>query len=353
MEVYERILKAVRGEELDRLPEVLWAIGQSFAPAGEVADNLYYSNPETMLKAQLKFFEKFPKIFTIPGLWPDFGAIPEAASFGCKVEFPKDSPPTISRTRITSLEQVDELTVCDPKEAEYTKRVLDYLSYFKANAPAYLLREMGFLDGHIFLGGPIEISCMIAGYEEFLLGTLTDPDNITKLLDKVLQFLLKYIAAVEEILGPIKRIIMFEHTVGMTGENVFLEYQLPYINKVFDACKDAELRIYHNENNWNHLIPHMNKINCNVIHCGPDFDWNEGNKHIDCCIMGNLNPMTVLADKSEEEIAGEVERILKIANRKTKLWFSTGGGMVPSTSDKKIRAMINAVRKYGKLPCEG
>ena len=69
MNGYQRALNAVNGIVEERVPVVLWAIGQNYAPFAGLKDNEYYTNPEKMLSAQLEFHDNFPDIFTLAGFW--------------------------------------------------------------------------------------------------------------------------------------------------------------------------------------------------------------------------------------------------------------------------------------------
>ncbi|MBD3307200.1 hypothetical protein GF339_12285 [candidate division KSB3 bacterium] len=349
MHPYDRILRAARGEPIDRIPAVLWGFGQTYAPFAGLADRAYYADPATMLRAQLAFHERFPDTFTIPGIWPDHGSVPVASAFGCEVDFPADSPPRIISKAISDLSQVHTLPVADPKRSPYTRRILDYLAYFRDHIPDAVRQKFGFLDGHVHLGGPIDRACLIAGYEQVLLGMKITPQAVHDLLDRVVEFALRYIDAQREVVGSIKRISMSDHITGLTNRELFLEFILPRYNAIFDYA-DADLRFYHNETNWNHLIPDMPEIHCDVIHAGPDLDWARANRHIPQCIMGTLDPIQVLAEGTCEDIRADVRRILTQAERTTKLWFSTGGGMHPRTPPENMQCMIDAVAEFGRQP---
>ncbi len=349
---YERIIKAAAGEALDHIPPVLWAIGQSYAPFAGIPDSVYYSDPEKMLNAQVSFFRRFPDTFTIPGIWPDMGSIPIASAFGCKVEFPEDSPPRTVTHALSSLKDAARMRVPHPARTEFTRTVLERLRYFKENIPDDVAAAFGFLDGHVHLGGPVDRACLVAGHQAVFLGMYEDPDSVHALIDKIVRFSLHYIEEQQEIVGPAKRITMSDHTAGLIGEDHFNEFVLPKLNGIFDAT-GAQLKIYHNENDWNSIMPAVNDVRCNIIHAGPELDWNAANRHLRQCIMGTLDPIGVLAECGCEAIRREVESILRRSRRETRLWFSTGGGMHPLTPVESMECMVEAVREMSSHVPEG
>ena len=339
---FERVQKAANGDDLDCIPAVLWAIGQSYAPFAGIPDRLYYQNPLKMLEAQISFFRRFPHTFTIPGIWPDMGSIPIASAFGCDVEFPENSPPRTRTHAVPSLEAVKKMRVPHPAETEYTKTILERLSFFKENIPGDVAAAFDFLDGHVHLGGPVDRACLIAGHQTVFLGMYEDPDSVHALIDKVVDFSLHYLEEQQRVVGPAKRITMTDHTAGLIGEAHFNAFVLPKLNRIFDST-DAPLKIYHNENNWNSIIHCVKDLHCNVIHAGPELDWIEANRHLSQCIMGVLDPIKVLAESDCAAVKLEVAEILKRSCRTTKLWFSTGGGMHPLTPVENMECMIEAV----------
>src|SRR5512133_3479111 len=130
MNGYQAALKALRFEETERVPVVFWAIGQNYAPFAGVPDDQYYADPEKMLAAQLEFHRCFDDVLCLPGLWPDFGGVPELGAMGAQIAFPCDSPPHGRRTPLQDIAEVEDWDLPDPRRADFTSQILDYLRYF-------------------------------------------------------------------------------------------------------------------------------------------------------------------------------------------------------------------------------
>jgi len=336
-ECYKKVLYSLSLREEQRIP-VLWVVGQNYASFAQVSYESYYKDPELMLSAQIRFFKEFSNIFTLPGIWPDLGLIPEAGALGCKIRFFSYQDPQIWKPALP-LHEVDRLRVPDPSKAEYTSNVLKYLRYFKNNLPSSIQKKFGFLDGQVFCGGPGEVSALVVGYDQFLIGMYDSPKNIHTLLRKVTSFIKSYIEAQLKIVGPVKRIIIWDHSPGMCSVDLYREFIHPYLKEIFLAYNYAKIRVYHNENNYTHLLPLIRELKANIYHIGPEQNLSESSKILQSCVMGNIHPIKVLLRGNPDYIKKICKE--KVANFKGKcLLLSTGGGMAPETPIKNIKALV-------------
>ncbi|AKX95198.1 uroporphyrinogen decarboxylase [Moorella thermoacetica] len=328
------------------VPVVLWAIGQTYAPFAKIPDNEYYADPAKMLEAQVKFYERFPDVLTIPGIWPDLGLMAELGALGAELEFPDDAPPQSRGGAFEDIREVENWEVPDPKKADYTSQTLDYLKYFCKHLPEEPRKKWGFLDGHIFCGGPGEISGLLLGYDKFSYAMYDYPQLVHILLRKVTDFIKSYIDAQIEIVGEPKRVIIWDHIPGMLSRELFDEFIHPYMKEVFTHVEKATLRIYHNENNYPHLLDLMRDIPANVCHIGPKHDLVESKRVLKKCVMGNVHPIQELLLGTNEEIEAKCKTIIETAGRGGGLWLSTGGGMAPETPVEKMQVLIDCTKKY-------
>ncbi|MDI3312036.1 MAG: uroporphyrinogen decarboxylase family protein, partial [Thermoanaerobacterium sp.] len=328
-----------------RVPVCLWTIGQTYAPFAGIPDDQYYANPEQMLKAQIFFHEHFPDTFTVPGIWPDLGLIPELGAMGCEVEFLDYSPPHIRKPALDDLSQAKTFHVPDPRLAPYTSTVLDYLKYFKKHLPKQWVEKFGYLDGHVFCGGPGEITALLLGYDKFSYGMVDTPDLVHILARKVTDFLKSYISAQLEIVGPLKRVIIWDHFPGMVSGPMYREFIHPYLKEIFNYVKEAEIRVYHNENNYPHLLGIIGEINANVVHVGYRHDLIETRGILNKCVMGNLHPIKEMLEASNIEFIAKCEEIIKKIGPGGQFLMSTAGGMAPETTAERIKLLIDVAAR--------
>ena len=341
MNGYQRALQAVQGIQGERVPVVLWAIGQSYAPFAGIKDNEYYQDPEKMLYAQVRFHEYFPDVLTVPGLWPDFGGVAELGALGATVDFPENSPPHITRPALTDIHEAINLLIPNPRNADFTSQVLDYLKYFKKNTPEKLQKEYGYLDGHMFCMGPAELTALTLGYEKYSYALFEQPKLVHLLAQKITAFLKEYLTAQMEIVGPAKRIIVVDHLAGMISPQTYWEFAHPYLTEIFEMVSEAEIRLYHNENNYLQHIDYVKELPANVCHIGPKHNIAKDKAGLGKCVMGNLHPITDLLNGSEKDIIMKSKEIIKTAGKGGGLWLSTGGGMAPETPPAKMKLLID------------
>ncbi len=340
MNGYQAALKALRFEETERVPVVLWAIGQNYAPFAGIPDDEYYADPEKMLAAQLEFHDYFDDVLGLPGLWPDFGGVPELGAMGAQIEFPTNSPPHVRRTPLQDVAEVEGWVLPDPRKADFTSQILDYLGYFRQHTPTRLQREYGYLDGHLVAMGPGELTALVLGYDRYSYALYDTPELVHQLCRKVTDFVKEYLTAQMEVVGPAKRVILIDHLAGMVGAPVYREFIHPYLNEVFGMVKDAEIRLYHNENNYPHLVPYVRDLGANVCHVGPKHVLKEDKGSLGKCLMGNVHPIWELLQGSDDDVIRKCKEIIATAGKGGGLWLSTAGGMAPETPRERMALLV-------------
>ncbi len=341
---YQRMLRAMTMQPGDEVPACLWAIGQTYAPFAGIPDHQYYDDPAKMLAAQVAFYEQFPDVFTVPGIWPDMGLVPEAGALGCEVEFLKTSPPHIRRPALQDIDEAPAFTPPDPRQAPYTSQVLQNLRYFAAHLGREPRDKFGFLDGHLFLGGPGEVTALLLGYDKYAYALADKPELVHALTRKVTDFLKRYVDAQVEIVGHPRRVIIWDHLPGMLSLRTYAEFVHPYLKELFAYVAEAEIRIYHNENNYPHLLGVMKEIPATVFHIGPRHDIAATKRALGKCVMGNVHPINELLDGSEEDIVARCRQIIETAGTGGGLWLSTAGGMAPETPVERMRILVETAK---------
>lgn len=151
----ERVRRARRYQEPDRVP-VLPAIGYRYLiPRTGVTFREYYGDPEAMLRAQIlgqKWLMEHIRTdaFSITGAWTgawtDFENAFEGGSLGCTVEFPDDDIPWVTRGWVRTDADLRTLEAMDFVHSGLNGRQIAYRRAMMAAADRYPVR---------FLGGPV------------------------------------------------------------------------------------------------------------------------------------------------------------------------------------------------------
>jgi len=354
MEVLERILSVVRGEEPDKVPVVLLCYGLVLKSIYGVKEIEYYQNVKLQLDSKIEFIKMFPEILNMQmGTYPEYGEFvgPIPTAFGGKLGWHEDDPPYVAEPPIKTPEDVDRLAaqgVPDPRIVGVTQEILRRLDYFIEHFPKDLREKYGYIDGNLYPGLCVEGAALSMGYDKFLIWLRLHPDVIHKWLRLATDFYLKYCDALEEKVGKCKFLFIPDHMASMVSKKQFEEFILPYLNKVFNRYKGA-IRIWHNEGYVGYMLDAVDKIDAEVWHLGPKENLIEVKEKTHFVMCGNLHPPHVVKS-TPQQIEEECRDLILKAAPGGRFFLSTGGGMAPGTTAWQIRAFIRAADKYGVYP---
>jgi len=350
MEILERVMKAAKHEEPDKVPVALQCYSMVLKRYHRMLEKDYYKDVRVQLESYIAIQRRFPEVyFTI--LWPE--TVPLTifvpVAFGGKWIEMEDSSPW-AESPIKTPEDVDRLVsagIPDIEEVPYVRQFLDGLRYFYDWYPRDLRDKYGYIDGDIVSPPLVEGAALTVGYDKFLVWMRLYPDVVHKLLKLVTEFLIKLFKAEEEIVGKAKKLFLPDHTPSMLNREQFNEFCLPYFNKIFDRYSGA-LRIWHNEGKCSKILDDVDKIHADVWHFGDDPAICKKKTHF--CLMGNLEPAGVMLKGTPEEVEEQAKEVIYEAGEGGGLWLSTAGGLAPGTPFKNIEALIRACDKYGRYP---
>lgn len=206
----ERVTKAKRFEEPDRVP-VIPAIAHRFmVPKVGVRFRDYYRNPETMLRTQIlgqKWLMENVRTdaYSITGAWvgawTDFQNTFEAGSLGCEVIFPDDDIPWVGPGWVKTEEDLARLEAMDFVHSGINARQIAYRRAMMAVAERYPVR---FLGGEVFYpganpalthtsDGPFGIAGDLMGQTELFTACYERPDFVRELLRIITDKLIEYL----------------------------------------------------------------------------------------------------------------------------------------------------------------
>ncbi len=206
----ERVTRAKRFEEPDRVP-VIPAIAHRFmVPKVGVRFRDYYRDPETMLRTQIlgqKWLMENVRTdaYSITGAWvgawTDFQNTFEAGSLGCEIIFPDDDIPWVGPGWVKTEEDLARLEAMDFVHSGINARQIAYRRAMMAVAERYPVR---FLGGEIFYpganpalthtsDGPFGVAGDLMGQTELFTACYERPDFVRELLRIVTDKLIEYL----------------------------------------------------------------------------------------------------------------------------------------------------------------
>jgi uroporphyrinogen-III decarboxylase len=300
----------------------------------------YFTSERMWLDANLKAIKTFPQAIFLPGFWSEFGMCTEPSAFGSKCSWQTNDLPFASPT-ITSFEQVDSIVRPDPSKDGLLPFTLNRLKLTQKQ-----IEQEGHSIKFAVSRGPLNIASFLAGTTEFLMGIRTNPEEVSRLLDMITDFIIDWLYLQIETFPTIEGIFVLDDIVGFLGEQDFLKFAKPRLQKIF-TCRDVKVRFFHNDAPGLVCAPHLAEIGINLFNFSSDHGLLQMKKLVgdNVALLGNIPPRDVLAAGTPAEVTQAVETMLTGIEDHSRIIASCGGGMPPDVSTENINAFIAAVQK--------
>ena len=191
----------------------------------------------------------------------------------------------------------------------------------------------------------MNIASFLMGSSELMMAIVTDPDEVTQLLEVTTDFLLDWIALQIEAFPSIDGVFLLDDLVGFVGEDDFQKFALPYLKKVYDAF-DVKVKFFHNDAAGLITAKHLPEIGVNLFNFSHDHSLTEIRDLAGdgVTMLGNIPPRDVLARGTTEDVRRSVRDAVQPLDDMSRLILSCGGGMPPGVSTENVQAMLDARR---------
>ncbi len=300
----------------------------------------YFSNDTLWMQANLHVIQQFPDVMFLPGFWSEFGMCTEPSAFGAKCVFPGNEFPHAHKV-IQSADDIDKLQVPNPA----TDGLLPFmLNRLKLAQPA--IEHAGHKIRFAVARGPLNIASYLMGSTEFLTTLMMQPDKAELLVQKITDFLEKWIHLQRETFPDIDGILLLDDIIGFMGEPEFKSFGLPYFKRLYD--QDVSVKFLHNDAPCKVSAPFLPEMGVNLYNMGIDVTLEELKTLTDnkVTLLGNLPPRDVLASADPETIESETKKLLDGIQDKSRVIFSCAGGMPPGVTTEQMKAFVNAVKVF-------
>ncbi len=288
-----------------------------------------------MAAPNLDVVHRFPDILFLPGFWSEWGMCTEPASFGAKCVFHEDDFP-FAEPVSPDLAKLAALEVPNPRRDGLTPFVLKRLVHTQQR-----IEEAGHAIRFAVARGPLNIAGFLAGNTELLMGMKTQPDDVHQLVDKVTRFLVDWIQLQAATFPSIDGIFLLDDLVGFLGNDDFVEFAKPYLQRVF-AAADVQVRFFHNDAQGRICAPHLADIGVNLFNFAFDHSLTDMRQWAgeSVTLLGNIPPRDVLAAGTPDQVRAAVRTMLEPITDRRRLILSCGGGMPPCVSTENIEAFL-------------
>ena len=263
----------------------------------------------------------------------------EAEAFGSTVHFSDDEVPTVTGSIVNSEEDAEALKV--PEIGAGRTQI-----YIDAIEKSVKLIE----DRPVFAGviGPFSLAGRLMDVSEAMIYCYDEPDMVHTVLEKVSDFLIKYINAYKAV--GANGVLMAEPLAGLLSPALEEEFSCDYVKKIVAATQTDDFLIgYHNCCNC--TIQQINSIvenGCRMLHFGNAIDMSEMMPKIpkNIIAMGNIDPAGQFRNGTPESVKTATKELLEKCGSYKNFVISSGCDIPPLSSWDNIQAFFDGINEY-------
>lgn len=334
MNSMERIRAALGFEKPDRVPVIAQVFGHAAVLAG-VSLRDYVRDGELLARCQIQALQRYgyDTVFAL------MDTSVETEAVGSILTYPRDQYPYVKFYALLDAENLERLSVPDPQQEGRMPELL--------KAARILRRELG--DDVLVVGcvlGPMTVAMQLLGMETALYLAIDHPERFARLLDFAAEVAIRFAAAQIEAGAHLPIVFDPCASPAVIPPQFFREFELPRLQKVFTALKDAGAAA-----SWLHIAGPVVPILPLYPQCGVDianFDYcvsaleaQQAVPHT--CLDGNIKPLSFV-EATPEVIAEESSRLLNIFASRGGFILSSGCEIPPEAKPENVSAMVSAAR---------
>jgi len=263
----------------------------------------------------------------------------EAECFGSEIRVTDDEVPTVVGAVVKSMEDVERLKVPevgDGRTCVYVEAIEKALEQIT--------------DRPVFAGmiGPFSLAGRLMDMTQIMINCYEEPEMVHATLEKVTQFLLKYIQAYKAT--GAHGVVIAEPAAGLLSPDFCGEFSAPYIKRLVEAVQDDSfLVIYHNcGNTIGRMVPEILSCGAAAYHFGNAVPMVEMLAQMpeDVLTMGNVDPVSTLRNGTPEKVRKDTLQIMSACCGHRNFLISSGCDIPPATPWENIDAFFGAVEEF-------
>lgn len=330
---FERVMKAIKGEKVDRVPLIYSAADWSTVNAGyEIKD--YLNSAEIMAEVKIKDLESMGHD-ALFGCW-DSAQLVEA--FGCGTKATPVKMDIVKHIDIKSEDDLLRLKKVDVRKdgrMPHFQRAIRILSdYAKGEIPVV---------GHS--RGPFTTTASLLEVQKFLIGLIDQPDLMKKVLERMTDAIIDYTNALIENGADIIFVTEPVCSGNMISPAQFKEFAYPYLKRYIGSisrpamlhiCGRVEDRLEDIADTGTAILSIDQLVDLAVVR-----------KRIGDRVAfgGNIDPVRVLYQGSVEEVKQQTRKCIEAAGTRRYI-FMSGCALAVGTPIENLRAAMEVVRNY-------
>ncbi len=303
----------------------------------------FYFDEKTWLDTYLRVHDDFPEVAFIPDMWVEFGMAAEPSGWGGRIEWSHVSPPSI-RGYPGGLPALLDTDIPDPEKDGLMPVILRQYERVRPT-----LAKKNLTPRIVAARGPLATASHLIGVTDFLLGIKLEPENSLKLLEKTTMLCIHWLQSqLRRIADPLG-VLVLDDVVGMMSPEDAETFAFPFVKKIFDSFPEL-FHIFHNDTPNEHIYPGLRTIGIDVFNLTHEIDLRHARELLgpDIALMGNIPPVDVLVNGTEEQVRKATEDLLQKIDDCGPLLISAGGGVSPGTPANNLRTMVDVVQQSSR-----
>ena len=307
----------------------------------------FITNQTIMIESQHYVFNKFPDVFFIPGIWPDFGSGIILPSFiGAKISWYKNSSPVVSRPVINNLKEdinyIKNINVLENGFGPWYFKILDKFvsdKRFKNNTH------------FAWSSGPGELAGYLLGLENFLIGMAQDALNIKKLLTLCTEVIMDFLSNQFYINKSAEGFLLTDDISGLISNDFYKEFLLPFHIKIRNKFNE-KIFVFHNDTKSDHIIDSLISAGIDVFNFGPATNLDLLIEKMlipkKVVLLGNIDPTKVLLSNDKELIRRTTKDLLYKIEKYPGFIIAAGGGL-NAMDPEDFKVFVEEVKNFNDL----
>ncbi len=331
----ERFGLLVIDEPQDRVP-VFPLVTAHAARVARIPIRDYYTDGIAMARSQLAAQEFYGTDFI--SFFSEVGLVAEA--LGSRFSYPDDDLPLLAEPKWSELGELDDATA-DPMKDGRLRVYLDAISYaYEARADTVPILA--------YVPAPFTTAQQLVDQEAFLLGLLTEPERIHRLLEYATCSIIRFCRAIIGA-GGLPILVDPLASGSVISAEHYREFALPCEAEVIRYLHrydlDIVLHICGDTNPIIHIMPESGADLLSLDHVGLETAIAAAGDR--CRIIGNFDTTAIMLSKPQE-VADSVAAMVLAGKPCPRGFVAATGCEVPvETPPENVRAFVRAAKEAG------
>lgn len=333
MNSFERVMKKLEGQEVDRLPNMSLVMTFAAKEIG-VPYGKYASDYRLLTKGVLHCYEKYGLDMVCVISDP----MREAEGFGAKVIIPEDGVPYSRERRLSGIEDIETLKVVDPSAVRRMNDRLEAIRFLKERV-GNEVPVIGWIEG------AVAESCDLMNMTDVLMNFIDEPEEMNRLLEicseQSILFAKAQIEAGADIIG------LGDAASSLIGPALYEEFALPSQQKIIKEIQNMGAKVkLHICGNLNSVLDLVGQSGADIIDLDHMVDMEKAAEVFkkETVICGNFDPVSVLLQGTPELVRTEVLRCKELEKKHLNM-ISSGCEVPKHTPEENMMAVIKTLQE--------